>query len=312
MHVFDEAATREALPFDRLIERLRAMFRTGCEVPSRHVHRVAGEKTEGTVLIMPAWNDRYLGIKTVNVYPGNASRGLPTLSSVYTLFDATTGQPLAQMDGNVITSRRTAASSALAASYLARADAAHLAVLGAGQVASLVALAHASVRPLRRVSVWNRSPAGAERLARELGAQGFAARAVESVEEAVREAHIVSAATLATSPIVRGAWLLPGSHLDLIGSFTPEMREADADALAGARVFVDVEEALAKSGDLLAPMASGAWSRSALAGTLADLCRDRATGRESADGRTVFKSVGTALEDLAAATLVQETRSDGP
>jgi len=306
MRVFDEAATREALPFDRLIERLRELFRVGCEVPARHVHKIVGPDGQGTVLVMPAWNERFLGIKTVNVYPDNARRGLPTLFSVYTLFDATTGEPLAQMDGNVITSRRTAATSALAASYLARAGSSTLTVLGAGRVASLLPPAYASVFPLREVLVWNRSSAPADRLVRDLSSKGLDARVSTSVEEAVVDADIVSAATLATSPIVSGSWLSPGSHTDLIGSFTPEMREADETVLRQARVFVDTEEAISKCGDLVVPIANGTWSTSSLAGTLADLCRGRVRGRERDDQRTVFKSVGTALEDLAAATLVFE------
>jgi ornithine cyclodeaminase len=306
MKILGEAATREALPFDVLIARLREMFRTGCEVPARHVHAVRTKAGSGTVLMMPAWTERYLGIKTVNIYPDNARQGLPGLFSTYVLFDATTGRPLAQVDGDVITARRTAAASALAASYLARKNATRLAVLGTGRVGSLLAHAYSSVMTLERVDVWDRTPDKAQRLAANLASQGVPAVLALERESAVREADVVSTATLATSPIVTGAWLGAGSHLDLIGGFSPEMREADDDAFRGADVFVDTQEAIQKSGEILGAIASGVLERSAVKGSLADLCRQVVEGRSSDSQRTVFKSVGTALEDLAAAVQVYE------
>ena len=306
MKIFDEAATREALPFDRLIERLREMFRVGCHVPPRHVHLVETEATRGTVLIMPAWTKRYLGIKTVNVFPSNAERGLPGLFSAYTLFDATTGRPLAQMDGNVITSRRTAAASALAASYLARADSKRLSVLGAGSVGSLIPQAYRAAFDLERVQVWDRTRARAEQIAHALALQGIDAVAGHDREQVVREADIVSTATLSTEPIVCGEWLAAGSHLDLIGGFKPDMREADDASFIGVRVFVDTDEALNKSGDLLGPLERGILAAGSIAGDLHGLCTQAVPGRKSDSERTVFKSVGTALEDLAAAIQVYD------
>ena len=306
MKIFDEAATREALPFDRLIDRLREMFRTGCHVPPRHVHLVETEAAQGTLLIMPAWTKKYLGLKTVNVYPGNADRGLPGLISTYTLFDATTGQLLAQMDGNVITSRRTAAASALAASYLARRNSRRLSVLGAGSVGSLIPHAYAAALDIESVLVWDRTFARAQEAARALALQGIDATASLHRERAVREADIVSTATFATEPIVQGEWLAAGSHLDLIGGFKPDMREADDATFVNARVFVDTEEALRKSGDLLGPLERGILTTASIAGDLHGLCTRATPGRESASERTVFKSVGTALEDLAAAIQVYD------
>jgi ornithine cyclodeaminase len=304
--VLDEEATRNALPFDALIPRLRDMFRTGCEVPARHVHKVKTGEAEGTVLIMPAWTDRYLGIKTVNIYPGNARLGLPGLFAAYNLFDARTGRTLASIDGDVITSRRTAAASALAASYLARKDSRRLLVVGAGRVGSLVPRAYSEVFDLQEIWIWAREQKKASALAAELRAEGLPASTVEDLESAVREADIVSTATLATAPVVSGRWLKSNGHLDLIGSFTPQMRETDDDAFRASSVFVDTEEALAKSGDLLGPLATGAFHRERLAGSLADLCAGRSPGRVERECRTVFKSVGTALEDLAAAIQVYE------
>lgn len=305
MVTIDAAGTRAALPFERLIEALEAMFVRGCTVPPRHFHTVGDVQS----LLMPAWtNDGgYYGVKVVNVAPHNRAAGLPSLFATYQLFDARSGEPLAQIDGNEITSRRTAAASALAASRLAPPDARVLTVLGTGRVGSVLPEAYAAVRPIARVRVWDRNPAAAERLAGQLRASGIQADAAGDLEAAVREADIVSCATGATTPLVRGDWLSPHGHLDLIGSFTPAMREADDACFLDCAVWVDTPEALQKSGDLLQPMASGVLSAADVRGTLEDLCR-AVPGVARPAGRTVFKSVGTALEDLAAAILVYESR----
>lgn len=302
----DADATAARLGFAELIPALRRAFADGAQVPLRHTHRIddpAG--ASGTVLLMPAWTPgRHLGIKTVTIFPGNSARGLPGLHSLYTLFDATTGVPLAQLDGNQITSRRTAAASALAASFLARDDAATLLVLGTGRVARLLPEAMRCVRPIERIEVWNHRPEGAETLARQWREQGMDARPAADLEAAVARADIVSCATLATAPLVRGAWLRDGAHLDLIGSFTPQMRECDAACFARSRVWVDTEEALAKSGDVLGAIAEGGFEAARLQGTLAQLCRGERSGRTGRGEITLFKAVGNALEDLAAAELV--------
>ena len=311
MKIIDTLATRETLPFDRLIPALRTMFVSGCEVPARHTHTLsdAHGTAQGTVLIMPAWQPgAYLGVKTVTIFPGNSQRGLPGLHSTYILYDARSGVALAQIDGNEITSRRTAAASALAASYLARADAGHLLVVGAGRVGSLLPEAYRAIRSIERVTVWDRHAANAEALAEGLRGKGVDAQACTDLAAAAASADIVSCATLATEPVVRGAWLRADSHLDLIGSFTPAMREADDACFAGAtQLYIDTAEALQKSGELLAPMARGVFAADDVAGTLADLARGTVPGRGTWAGRTVFKSVGTALEDLAAAVLVFES-----
>jgi ornithine cyclodeaminase len=301
MRVIDADTTRRHLGAAALINALRQMFIEGCEVPLRHAHTVG----EGTLLLMPAWRaGQRLGIKAVTIFPGNTALGQPGLHSAYLLFDAATGVPLAQMDGNEITSRRTAAAAALAASFLARADASRLLVVGSGRVASLLAEAMQVVRPLTEVVVWNHRAAPAEALARRLCEQGFKARASNNLASAVAAADIVSCATLSSSALIRGEWLQPGTHLDLIGSFTPAMCEADATCFARSRVYVDTAEALTKSGDVLRATAAGAFDAQRLAGTLAELCRGTRAGRNDAAQITLFKAVGTALEDLAAAECV--------
>jgi ornithine cyclodeaminase len=313
MLIFDAATTRAALPFDRLIPALRTLFADGCVVPQRQVHGIAEAGAPPvTSLVMPAWlpGQRY-GVKIVNVALGNAARGLPGLHATYLLFDAATGVPLASIDGDQITARRTAAASALAGGFLARPDARHLLLVGAGQVARLLPEAYRVVRPIDRVTVWARQRTAAEALAAQLRETGFETAAATSLETAVREADIVSCATLASEPLVHGRWLRPGSHLDLIGSYTPAMREADDECFAGAALFIDTEEALAKSGDLLGPLARGVITPASVRGTLASLARGESPGRESPGQRTVFKSVGNALEDLAAAMLVESSRRSG-
>jgi len=305
MKTFDADQTRVHLRFQKLVPALREAFAGHANVPARHVHAIEAGADRGTVLIMPAWSEAgYLGIKTINIFPGNGARGLPGLHATYVLYDAHTGVPLASMDGNEITAHRTAAASALGASFLARPDAKRLLVLGTGRVARLLPAAHAVVRAIDEVVVWNHRPEGAEALAARWRGEGWNARAAATLEAAVRDADIVSCATLATSALVKGEWLAPGSHLDLIGSFTPEMKEADPACFAGARVFVDTEEALAKAGDLLDAIAAGALRAEDIQGTLARLCRGECAGHSGPAERTVFKAVGSALEDLAAATLV--------
>lgn len=317
--LFDAAAVTAALPFDRLVAALREAFAAGAEVPARHVHRIPdGQGGELMSLLMPAWtvptasDSGFYGVKIINVAPGNAARGLPGLHGSYLLHEAATGRPLALIDGDVLTARRTAAASALAAGYLARPDASRLLVLGAGRVAALLPAAHASVRPIHHVALWARRPDAAAALATRWRAEGFEVELVgpgePALADAVAAAHIVSTATLATEPLVHGAWLADGSHLDLIGGFTPAMREADDDAFRGARIAIDTEEALVKSGDLLGPMSRGVFAAGDVRATLAQLARGSLPGRTQGRQRTVFKSVGTALEDLAAARLVWASR----
>ena len=305
MKFLSAAETRERLPFPALIDALQAMFARGCELPLRQVHEiVAPDGSTLTSLVMAAWQrGGCYGVKVVNIAPGNAARGLPGLHASYVLHDATTGVPLAWLDGDEITARRTAATSALAAAWLARADARALAIVGAGRVARLLAPAHRVRRPIERVAVWARTRERAVALVAELAAQGFDARVAASVEDAVADADIVSCATLARAPLVRGQWLRADAHLDLIGSFTPSMREADDDCFAGAAVFVDSDDATTKSGDLIGPIGAGVLAPESI-GTLASLARGARSPRGAGAERTVFKSVGSALEDLAAALLV--------
>lgn len=305
MHHFTAQQTRDALPFDRLIAALRVAFAQGASVPLRHNHAIECQGAKGTTLIMPAWSEAgFYGLKTVNIFPGNGARGLPGLHSTYLLHDATTGVPLALIDGNEITSRRTAAAAALGADYLARQDARRLLLLGAGRVGALVPRALRTVRGIREVDVWNPNAERGQALVDALRTEGFDARYTTDLEQAARSADIISCATLAHTPLIRGAWLQPGVHLDLIGSFAPQMKEADVDCFAGREVYVDTDEAPLKAGELLDAFASGRFAASDIRANLQQLTRGERPGRTSEDAVTVFKAVGSALEDLTAATLV--------
>lgn len=309
--LIDAERTREALPFAALIPALRDAFASGASAPLRHQHHIPQpDGTCATLLLMPAWQTGgYLGVKIVSVFPGNSARGLPGVHSTYLLSDGATGRPLAVIDGDEITERRTVGVAALGASYLAREDASSLLVVGSGRIASLAPAAFAKVRPIRRVEIWNRTPAKAEALAGRLRTQNFDARAASSLEDAVGRADIVSCATFSRAPLVHAEWLRPGAHLDLIGSFTPDMREADNSCMARGRIFVDSLAALEESGDLVQPIEAGVIDKNAVLGTLSDLCAGRVRGRRDADDITIFKAVGTAVSDIAAGTLAYRSAS---
>lgn len=310
MHTLTPQQTARALPFDMLIDALHAMFQQGCEVPLRHNHAItdANGATLGNLLLMPAWlPEKWLGVKTVSIFPQNGSVDLPGLHSVYILYAAKTGQPVALLDGDTITSRRTAAASALAARYLSRANSEKLLIVGAGRVASLLADAYCSVRPIQQITIWNPTAAKAEKLAASLRQQGLQVAYTEDLASAAQQADIITCATLSTAPLIRREWLKAGTHLDLIGSFTPQMRETDAACFADTSVFTDTEEALMKAGDILAAIEAGTFKPERVLGNLYDLCRGTHAGRRDDTEITVFKSVGTGLEDLAAAALAYES-----
>ncbi len=216
-----------------------------------------------------------------------------------------TGEPLAVIDGTALTVWRTACASALAASYLAREDASHLVMIGAGALAPHLVRAHAAVRPIKRVTIWNRTHGNAVKLAFGLAVGGIEPEIADDLEAAVAEADIVSCATLSATPLVHGKWLKKGAHLDLVGAYTPKMREADDDAVKRARVYVDTRAGAPKeAGDIAIPLKKGVLKASGIRGDLYELCRGKAKGRAKPTDITLFKSVGASVEDLAAAMLV--------
>lgn len=303
MKWIDSAGVARLADYAGLVAALREGFRAAIETPVRH-HHDTGPAT--TLLLMPAWSRDWTGLKTVTVKTDNAAKGLPTIQGSYLLIDNATGAPVAMMEGGELTRRRTAAASALAADYLSRKDASVMAVFGAGALALHFVRAHAAVRGIRTVHVVNRSPDKAEALVAALKAEGFAAQ-VSAAEQAVRSADIVSCVTGSTEDLVKGAWLKPGTHVDLAGAFRPTMRETDAETVGRATVYVDTHEgAKAEAGDLIQAEREGTFSFARVAGDLAALCKGEAKGRREAGEITLFKSCGTALEDLAAAVMVYQ------
>ena len=306
MRILGYSEVVAALDFPSLVEALRQMFRAGAEMPVRHHHAIPMPGgADATLLLMPAWQaGRHIGVKVVTVFPDNAERHEPSVMGAYLLLDGKTGRPLALLDGPALTARRTAAASALAASYLARPDCERLLMVGTGALASHLIEAHVSVRPIVNVLVWGRNPEKAAKLAQRMTRRSLKVAATTDLANAVRGAHIVCCATLSEAPLIEGHWLPLGVHLDLVGGFRPEMREADDDCIRRARVFVDTRAgALEEAGDIVQPLRAGLLREDDIAGDLFDLARGERAGRRYHDQITLFKSVGTALEDLAGAKL---------
>ena len=296
-------AVHAALDWPALVAALSDAFRAGANAPVRSSFPVTpgGDR----LLVMPAWDAKNLGVKIVTVYPRNLATGRASVSALYLLLDAVDGHPLAFIDGEAMTLRRTAASSALASTYLSRPDSRRLLVVGAGALAPYMAAAHCAVRRIESIAVWGRTAVRARTVAERLRNDGLPAEPCADLARALAETDIVTCATTAREPLVLGRLVQPGTHVDLVGAFTPEMRETDDALMARARVFVDTfAGALKEAGDLVQPIAAGTIAREHVLAELADLVSARHPGRGTADEITVFKSVGTALEDLCAARLV--------
>ncbi len=291
-HYLDEEAVRGLLQWEPLIAAmegsLRSFSRGEAVQPMRSVLTVeTGRRFFG---VMPAVLGDVMGAKLVTFYPGNADRGAPTHQATIVLYDAQTGEPIAAMDGRLITEMRTAAVSAAVTKYLSAPESGVLALLGSGVQARAHLGALSSVRHYDEVRVWSRDPAHARRFA-----DAFGALPMDDAEAAVRDADVVVTATAARQPILRGAWLRPGAHVNAVGSSRPDWRELDDEAM-GNTVVVDSREAAAKeAGDVvLAGAAIAAEAGEVFGGDV--VIRSTAT--------TVFKSVGLAVEDVAAARLV--------
>lgn len=282
-----------------LVDALRDAFGLPAVIPERQ-HYTTNPDTHSTLLVMPAWTAALgVGVKVATVVPDNATRGLPTIQGLYLLLDAGTGRMRAVLDARALTSLRTAAVSALASSYLSRPDSTRLVIIGTGALAPHMVRAHASVRRITHVTVWGRDRSKCAAVVGALEDVPVEIGVADDVAAAVAAADIVSCATSSNAPVLRGMWLRPGTHVDLVGSFAPSMREADDDVIRRGRLFVDTDTALKESGDLLSPTVAA--SLPAEVPTLHDLVTGRTRGRTEAPQITVFKSVGTALADIAAA-----------
>jgi len=302
----DADAVAAALPYDQLIQALATAFGGSIEVPPRaHYEVPVPQGNAGTLLLMPAWQPGgSMGVKIATVFPDNAAHGYPAVFASYVLMSAETGVPVAVFDGTEITLRRTAAASALASSFLSRSDATKLLMVGTGNMAPHLIAAHCSLRPISDVCIWGRRVEAAEKLAATLATASFNVTVTGNLEQAVSAADIISCATLASEPLIKGEWLVDGQHLDLVGAFKPDMREADSNAVSRAAVYVDtLAGALSEAGDIVQAIADGSITESDIRGELRDLVSGASTGRSGEEVITLFKSVGTAVEDLAAAEL---------
>ncbi len=299
-----------------LVDALAEAFRSDMAAPEKIAHMIRQPSgSDAKLLLMPAWTcsgERLIGCKLVSVFPDNAKAGKPAVLGSYLLMSGDTGETLAVMDGAALTAWRTAAVSALAARHLAREDASHLVMVGAGALSPHLVHAHRAVRPITKVTLWNRTRSRAVATAFALSAAGIEVEIADELEAAVRQADIASCATLAEKPLIQGAWLKKGAHLDLVGAYLPTTREADDAAIRRARVYVDSRATAPKgSGDIAIPLKKRILTLKAIQGDLFELCRGKVKGRRRKDEITLFKSTGLAIEDLAAAMLVWNALKPG-
>jgi ornithine cyclodeaminase/alanine dehydrogenase-like protein (mu-crystallin family) len=302
--VIEKEEVERALSWPLLVEALDAGHRLG----RGKTEDLLLQEGENILLNRAAWKPGYgIGLKTVTGFFRNPGRSppLPSIQGLFVLFDHEDGRPLAVIDGAAITAWKTAADSALGSRYLSRPDARHLLMVGAGGMAGPLIQAHRSVRPgIERVSIWNRTRARAEALAEQLRADGLEIEVAADLAAAVGAADVISVATRSEAPVIRGEWLRPGVHLDLVGAFTPAMREADDEAIRRGRLFVDARETtLAHVGELTIPIARGVIRAEDVLADLYDLASGFACQRTPAD-ITIYKNGGGAHLDLMTAVTI--------
>ena len=301
MKFVDADTVHRMLDYPGLVEGLRA------------AHRRASPRSDALVMDEPDGGDNkfvslvawaaqeVIAVKLVGVFPSNLALQppQPSVQGLVAVFDGKTGAPILAADGAALTFRKTAADSALGASFLAREDAEVLLVVGAGGLAPHVILAHTSVRPsIKRVLIWNRTAARAEALAREMQIEGVLISAVRDLDSALPEADVISCVTMSTDPLVRGHLLKPGAHVDLIGAYLPTMREADDETIRRGRVFVDSRTGMEGAGDLFQPVKRGLFAWADVQADHFELCTGAKAGREGLNEITVFKNVGGGHLDL--------------
>lgn len=312
MKYLREEVVKKALNYKTLVDQLRQGFGEGKVITPMRSHfdfeGAPGER-ESTLLLMPSWlPGKSVGVKIVTVSPANAHLNLPSIHGVYVFFDAQTGECKYIFDARAITVKRTAATSALASSYLSRENSKVLLMVGTGALSAELIKAHASVRPIEKVLVWGRDIEKAKAVCETLQVENFTTEPVINLKEACQKADIISCATLSKTPILLGDFIKSGQHIDLVGAYRPDMREADNDVIRKARIFVDhYAGALKECGELLIPLNEKIIERSDVIAELSELCSSKKTGRETSAEVTLFKSVGHAMEDLIAAQIIADS-----
>ena len=309
MKVYDKENVASSLQYGILIEALRKAFSSKITAPERVQHTIKNKNgSDATLLLMPAWKiGEHIGIKIVSVFPENTTNNMNAVHANYFLMNANDGKPVAVMDGTELTLRRTACASALAADYLVNKNVDTLLMIGTGNLAPHMIKAHCVVRNYSRILIWGRNEEKAERLALSLNIKDKEILAKNDLKEALNVANVISCATLTQKPLIMGDWIKPGQHLDLVGAFTPDMAEVDSKAIAMSKVVVDTYEgALSESGELINALKEGLIKKKHILSDLRELVLEEKNIRKDSNDITLFKSVGTALEDLAAAELVIE------
>ena len=309
MKVYDRENVASSLQYGILIEALRKAFSSKITAPERVQHTIKNKNgSDATLLLMPAWKiGEHIGIKIVSVFPENTTNNMNAVHANYFLVNANDGKPVAVMDGTELTLRRTACASALAADYLVNKNVDTLLMIGTGNLAPHMIKAHCVVRNYSRILIWGRNEEKAERLALSLNIKDKEILVKNDMKEALNVADVISCATLTQKPLIMGDWIKPGQHLDLVGAFTPDMAEADSKAIAKSKVVVDTYEgALSESGELINALKEGRIKKEHILSDLRELVLEEKKIRKDSNDITLFKSVGTALEDLAAAELVIE------
>jgi len=308
MKIIEASDVHRVLTFPELVKELRHAFGQPAGTPRRTVYQLQeNDPFHDAFAVLPAWSSDVIGVKAFTYLPSNAPKGRPILHSKILLFDRSTGEPIALVDGTSVTMWRTAAVAALAADYLARKDAKRLVVCGTGNLGPYFTLAHAAVRSYEDIGIWGRNPEKVARTVEAVKAKrpDLNVHAVDNLEAAVRQADVVSCVTASKEPVILGDWVQPGTHTDMFGNHEKNYRECDTDLVVKSRVFVDSRaNTMNEAGEILVPIAEGRITEAHVLGELADLCSGAVRGRESDSQVTLFKSVGTALSDLAAATLV--------
>ncbi len=302
----DSAFMEVHCEYPALIESLKNGFAAEKPIFPKRNHYQLGldpPDVEKTLLIMPAWdNEKDMGIKLVTIYPENSKQGHPVIQGVYVHFDKISGTPSCLLDARTLTNIRTAATSVLAASYLARPQSTVLLMIGTGSLCPYFIKAYTSLFPIVKVYLWGRDHFKTRKRAEELASGQYEVIAVKSYREVMSEANIISTITLAREPLIFGQDVRPGQHIDLVGSYTTDRREADDEVMMRSRIYVDtMEGACTESGDLVIPLKKGIIRKEDIAGDLFSLCSQTVGGRRSMEEITLFKSVGFALEDLVAA-----------
>lgn len=311
MKILGNDEIEKALNYKDLINALKIAFQSDIKVPPRHHHDFKNPKEgiDSTLLLMPAWEEsEQLGVKIVTVSPNNAKYNLPGINGVYILFDAQKGVIEAIMDGKTLTAKRTAAASALASSYLSKKSSSSMLMIGTGALSKELIKAHGTVRNLKDIYIWGRDKSKALKISEELK-NDFNIKVIDNIEDKISDVNIISCATLSASPLVFGKYLKAGQHVDLVGSYKPNMREADDELIKTVDIFIDTNMAKKETGDIKTPLDTGIISEDSIKADLFQLTRVQKKGRISDTQITLFKSVGHALEDLAAAKLVKQKLS---